>query len=573
MTIYYENISDIPILFSIARRLKIDQIFDNHIPSHGNLQGLSYGLTAIGWLIFILSSANHRKSHVQSWALETKKTLSILFGKDIDPNSFNDDRLARMLRFLNDDEIWHSIENDLWRAKMNVFELPVTGIRLDGTNTFGFHGVKEDGLMQYGFSKDGRSDLPILKLMVAAEGNTGEVIAVDVVEGNQNDDPLYLPLIKRVRSILGEKTGLLYCGDCKMSSFSVRGNLDAFSDYYLAPLQKNNPKISQEIDKWIHNGISCCDDTPAMSTLVWRKNQIIGGGYEIKRFQRSFLESGKSHSWNERVLIFRSLNLSKVQNDGLEKRLRKAELNLEKLKEKSFKTPQELSDKISCITERYKVSTLLDCEQIETKTSKNTYQRSEIRNGKKRNGTYTVCKSKYVLLQVKRHLAEIEEVKRTNGWRIYATNIPETLMSLEQLICYYREEWVIEKQFHILKDKPIGIRPLFVKTDIQISGMARFLTVALRLWSYITLTVHNYLVKQPEIQGLYKGQPKKKTKRPSAKMIMESFSKICLFYNEENIPRWRLTPIDGLAGLFLKALELPLETYELIEMALEACES
>jgi transposase len=569
MPVSYESIADIPVLFQLARRLKIDQIFDKYIPSHGNLKGLSYGLTSLGWLIFILSSANHRKSHVESWVAEINKSLKVLFETDLNPKDFTDDRLGRILKFLSQDEIWHSIEQDLWYAKVNVYELPINSIRLDGTNSFGFHEVKEDGLMQYGFSKDGRSDLPILKLMAAAEGSTGEIIAVDVVDGSQNDDPLYLPLIKRIKSILNDKKGLLYCGDCKMSSYGIRGNLDASLDYYLAPLQKNNPKIAKEIDMWIQNAVILGVDSPPSLELVWNKKQLIGGGYEISRLQTTILENGNEHEWKERVLIFKSLNLFKVQNDSLEKKLRNAEKNLEKLKDRSFKTQQELSDKVLKILKEYKVENLLDYELTETVNTK-VYQRTEILRGKKRNGSYKIQRTRHALLQVKKNLKVIEEMGQKNGWRIYVTNIPKDQMSLSQLVCYYREEWVIERQFHFLKDQPIGIQPLFVKTNTQICGLARFLTVALRLWSYITLKVHNQLEKGNEIQGLYKGQPKKKTKKPSAKMILKSFSKTCLFYNSEGTPKWRLTDLDDFGMLFLKALDLPKETYNVLEEALES---
>jgi transposase len=568
MPISYEYIADLPVLFHIAQRLKIDQILDKHLPFHGNIKGLSYGLTALGWLIFVLSASNHRKSHVESWVAETNKSLKILFGTNISPKDFADDRLGRLLKFLAQDDIWHLIEEDLWHTKVNVYELPVNSIRLDGTNSYGFHEVKEDGIMQYGFSKDGRSDLPMLKLMAAAEGNTGEVIAIDVVEGSQNDDPLYLPLIKRVKHILGDRKGLLYCGDCKMSSYGVRVNLDASSDYYLAPLQKNNPKIIQEMDLWIHNAITLSEHMPNSLELVWKNSQVMGGGYEITRSQSAILENGNKHSWEERIVIFRSLNLLKVQNNGLKKRLKSAEENLRKIKEKSFKTYLELTDKVSSILKKYKVENLLKCEFTENISEKN-YQRTEIRRGKKREGSYTIRDVRYTLSEVKRESKLVEEEEQKHGWRIYATNMPKGQMSLSQLVYYYREEWVIERQFHFLKDQPIGIRPFFVKTDIQIIGLARFLTIVLRVWSYITLKVHNELEGEESIKGLYKGQPQKKTKKPSAKMVLESFKKICLFYDSEATVRWRLTELDKFSTFFLNTLDLPLEIYVDLEKKLQ----
>ena len=67
--------------------------------------------------------------------------------------------------------------------------------------------------MQFGVSKDHRPDLPQLKLMAAAAEPSGHLIASDVYPGQRADDPLYTPLIRRVRELLSRK-GLLYTGDC-----------------------------------------------------------------------------------------------------------------------------------------------------------------------------------------------------------------------------------------------------------------------------------------------------------------------------------------------------------------------
>jgi transposase len=60
--------------------------------------------------------------------------------------------------------------------------------------------------------------------MAAAAEPTGQWIACDVVSGEQADDPLYTPLIQRVREIIGRR-GVLYTGDCKMAALATRAEL------------------------------------------------------------------------------------------------------------------------------------------------------------------------------------------------------------------------------------------------------------------------------------------------------------------------------------------------------------
>jgi transposase len=76
--------------------------------------------------------------------------------------------------------------------------------------------------MQLGHSKDHRPDLPQFKLMAAAAEPSGQLLASDVHPGNAADDPLYLPIIARVRALL-KRTGLLYTGDCKMAAQQFHG--------------------------------------------------------------------------------------------------------------------------------------------------------------------------------------------------------------------------------------------------------------------------------------------------------------------------------------------------------------
>ena len=97
----------------------------------------------------------------------------------------------------------------------------LTRVRLDSTTASGYWEVTEDGLFQFGHSKDRRPDLPQVKVMLATLDPLGLPIATDVLSGQRADDPLYLPAIARVRASLPQR-GLLYVGDCKMGALETR---------------------------------------------------------------------------------------------------------------------------------------------------------------------------------------------------------------------------------------------------------------------------------------------------------------------------------------------------------------
>ena len=62
--------------------------------------------------------------------------------------------------------------------------------------------------------------MPQLKLMAAAAEPSGYLLACQVHPGDAADDPLYQPLIERVRRIVGHH-GVLYVGDSKMAALDT----------------------------------------------------------------------------------------------------------------------------------------------------------------------------------------------------------------------------------------------------------------------------------------------------------------------------------------------------------------
>ena len=151
-------------------------------------------------------TSSHRPTtasvHVRDWVADLHHTLESVTGQPFRPIDFIDDRLTLVLQRLSDQTIWARLEADLWQSTCDVYELPVERIRLDSTSSYGYHTVTEGGLMQLGYSKDDRPGLPQLKLMAAAAEPTGLLVTSDVHPGDAADDPLYLPLIRRVRELL-----------------------------------------------------------------------------------------------------------------------------------------------------------------------------------------------------------------------------------------------------------------------------------------------------------------------------------------------------------------------------------
>src|SRR4029078_8199679 len=74
----HERVDDVPLLLGALIKLQFPEIIDRHLPPNPHHQGLSNGLLIPVWIAYILSQADHRKSHVQEWVDRLKHTLETL---------------------------------------------------------------------------------------------------------------------------------------------------------------------------------------------------------------------------------------------------------------------------------------------------------------------------------------------------------------------------------------------------------------------------------------------------------------------------------------------------------------
>jgi transposase len=563
LSIEHERVDDVPLIIGMCKQLGMINTLDEHLGTHGLQQGLNNGQLIVGWLGYILSQADHRKSAVREWANDNSHTLAQLLEQPIREVDFSDDRLGGVLRRLSDDERWAGIERDMWQGTVTVYGLEPTGIRLDSTTSYGYHQPQEGGLMQYGgHSKDHRPDLPQLKLMAAAAEPWGHLIASDVVPGQRADDPLYVPLIERVRQITG-LSGLLYAGDSKMAALETRAHLVAHQDYYVVPLPRTG-KTGQEFAGWVDRIVA----GPQSATLIWDGERLIGAGYEFERSQKAVVED-QALNWTERVQIVRSSSLAKQQRAGLEKRLAAAEVKLKALTPEPGRGNRQIREEsalraaIDQVLERHQVKGLLSVDWTREVEERKRYI-GPGRPGPNRPWR-TETQVRYVIEAVRRHEQAIKARKWRLGWRLYATNAPRSQLPLAECVLHYRGGWCLERDFHLVKDLPLGLSPLFVWKDDQVKGMVRLLTLALRLLTLIEIQVRRELAKaRTTLAGLYEGQPSRRTNRPTGKRLLKAFARAEIALTQVKLKtgvEWHITPLSSLHRQILRYLRLPLSLY------------
>jgi transposase len=414
-----------------------------------------------------------------------------------------------------------------------------------------------------GHRKDHRPDLAQVKLMAAAAQPSGHVIACDIHPGNAADDPLYLPLYGRVRALLNQP-GLLYVGDCKMAALETRAEMARHQDPYLTPLPLTG-LTQDEFPAWVEQGVR--PDTDRRLVAIRDGSEILGKGYEFERIRNCDRE-GMALTWTERVLVFQSASLADSQADALERRLQRAEVALRGLTSPGwgktrFTAGWELEKAVAAVLAQHQVEGLLEVEWIRQETSRKRYV-GRGRGGPNR-AQRTEWTVRYQITMVRRNESVIQERKARLGWRVLVTNAPKTRLPLTQAVLVYREGVCLERDFHLLKDRPLGISPLYVRRGDPIQGLTHLLTLALRILTLFELVVRRGQSQSGEkLKGLYPGQADRTTDRPTGIRVLAAIADLEITLTRvesEGTHHWHLPPLPELLVKVLGYLGLPETVY------------
>lgn len=104
---------------------------------------------------------------------------------------------------------------------------------------------------------------------------------------------------------------------------------------------------------------------------------------------------------------------------------------------------------------------------------------------------------------------------------------------------------------------------MYLQRDDHATGLIRLLTIGLRILTLLEFVVRSKLFKaNADIAGLYAGNPKRSTSRPTAEALLGAFSYIDLIGIEgiDGIS-YHLTPLTALQQYILELLDFSPATY------------
>jgi transposase len=346
-----------------------------------------------------------------------------------------------------------------------------------------------------------------------------------------------------------------------MEALSTRAHLVAGGDYYLTPLSLKGSQ-AELLAELVQAALA--EDQTLVEVYQeadeQQERRLIAQGYEISRPQAEMVGE-ELVEWTERVLVIYSPTLADSAYRGLQGRLQRAEEKLVALTpapgrgQRQYEELAPLQAEVEAIVQQHRVADLLQV----------TYERQvsqrQIRKYKDR-PAHPEEKVRYQL-QLSRNEAAIAAQFQTMGWRLYVLNVPADQFSLAQAVLTYRGSPNIERLFTRLKGRPLGLRPVYLHREDHLTGLIRLLSLALRILTLTEFVVRRSLEAETEgLAGLYPGNPKQPTYRPTTERLLAAFKEITLslvLLPGQTIVH--VTPLTPLQSRILKLLDLPTSIY------------
>jgi transposase len=127
----------------------------------------------------------------------------------------------------------------------------------------------------------------------------------------------------------------------------------------------------------------------------------------------------------------------------------------------------------------------------------------------------------------------------------------------------YRSEYQVERSLGRLKGRPLSLTPMYVQRDDHATGLIRLLSIALRVLTLLEFVGRRQLAAAGmKLAGLYAGNPRRETARPTAEHLLEAFEDITLTVvkGPQQIVR-HMTALNPLQQRILELLGFSSELY------------
>ena len=93
-TVKIEQTGGLPVILKVLSELNLAEKIDRYFQLHGNWEGESKGFIVQIRISYIISTCDHRLSHLEDWVAGRQKSLESLLGQPVRIKGFTDDKLG-----------------------------------------------------------------------------------------------------------------------------------------------------------------------------------------------------------------------------------------------------------------------------------------------------------------------------------------------------------------------------------------------------------------------------------------------------------------------------------------------
>lgn len=547
----------LPIVLATLRKLKLAHSIDQLVPS----TSLPSPGTCVEAMLLNLFEERVALYQMETY-LHSLDTVS-LFGPDILPDSFTDDRLARTLDKLFESNL-ETLHSHFISNLIDVFSVSFQRIHTDTTSlmTYGAYEMapEEPGPhAEYGYSKDHRSDLKQFLFGLTVQEN-GIPLCSTLINGNQSDGIIYRGHLEKLRGYLKNPQNTTYIGDSKLCDAKTLGRLRS-AQLHVTTLLPKTFKLHDELQEKVKQfgkrsewKILCETSDSSEKEKRYYKGVILPCTMNL--LKQSEVEGEEDIEYKEefQAVIISSPILEESHKrkwkKEREKRKFKMEVAMKKCRELTFKDEKEAELAASHFIKGHKkpgfvINPLIVKEEKRVKTGKKGRPSSDA----PLEITY------YIDFDIKEDEKEMEEEERGNGLFILITS---KKVEGKETLQEYQEQYQCELGFRWLKT-PAAICPLFLHTPKRIEAMAWLFTIALTVYMLIQWRMRKALQREKET---IPGHNKVKTSKPTMLVLIRLFWGIqCVRMKTEEGEKNYLIGYQAVHDKILKLLDLPPTLY------------
>lgn len=448
------------------------------------------------------------------------------------------------------------MQRELGKRQIQAYELPTEVARYDTTTVSVHHEEGGKELFRFGHSKDRRPDLLQFKQGLGTLDPAGVPLCTHTLSGETADDGLYVPAWEEMSETIGHRD-FLFVTDSKGGSEETRETVDHKGGTYLCPLALTGKRpewLAEHVNKEVHTEIMLL----SMVDKAGNPRQY-GVGFKVERERERTLLDGTREKWKEVWFGLRSDSHRKKRENTIRTRLEKCEERLTRLRPKAGETGDAFKRRAEKIIAVHHAKPFFTVTVNETVTRRKKY----LKPGRPRANTpYEWVNDIKLTPQFDRNQPAIDHAFQMAGWRIFVTN--RLTMTMEQAVCYYKDNWQVERGFHRFKNGSLPALPLYLRLPDRIRGLMLLLFIALQALTLLEFVASRSLSEKGEsIAGLYPGNPRRKTERPSAEQMLASFEYLHLLIQQvdEEIQYSLNESLSSVQTTVLSILQLSLSIY------------